>query len=144
MWRCDLNKPCVKFCESKNDKASCGMQYKNKRKNMEKEQIPSWRFWNDEKYPFYFSSLKFNELLRVFLYIADWIGMPRSRATTECFDFCQGKINKNSLTTIMFFSSVNKYKRFMKKSDDEITRELGNIIRPFLEKKRKGKRCLKF
>lgn len=25
IWRCDLNKPCVKFCTSKNNKHQCGI-----------------------------------------------------------------------------------------------------------------------
>jgi len=46
MWRCDLNKPCVKFCESKKDKASCGMQYKGR--NMI-EILERLRIWREER-----------------------------------------------------------------------------------------------
>ena len=30
LWRCDLKSPCVKFCESKNNKHQCGVRRKDK------------------------------------------------------------------------------------------------------------------
>lgn len=33
VWRCDLKSPCVKYCESKNNKHQCGI---HKRNNMQK------------------------------------------------------------------------------------------------------------
>ena len=31
IWRCDLKSPCVKFCESKNDKHLCGINLRDKK-----------------------------------------------------------------------------------------------------------------
>lgn len=31
IWRCDLKSPCVKLCESENDKHLCGIRIKDKR-----------------------------------------------------------------------------------------------------------------
>ena len=30
IWRCDLKSPCVKYCESENDKHLCGIRIKDK------------------------------------------------------------------------------------------------------------------
>ena len=32
IWRCDLKEPCIKFCESENDKYLCGVRLRDKRK----------------------------------------------------------------------------------------------------------------
>ena len=34
IWRCDLKSPCVKYCESENDKHLCGIRIKDKRNKM--------------------------------------------------------------------------------------------------------------
>ena len=36
IWRCDLKSPCVKYCESKNNKHQCGIY---KRDNMKKQEL---------------------------------------------------------------------------------------------------------
>ena len=36
IWRCDLKSPCVKYCESENDKHLCGIRIKDKRNKMKK------------------------------------------------------------------------------------------------------------
>jgi hypothetical protein len=33
IWRCDLKSPCVKFCESENNKHQCGIKRKDKLKD---------------------------------------------------------------------------------------------------------------
>ena len=34
IWRCDLKEPCIKACESENDKHLCGVKRKDERKRM--------------------------------------------------------------------------------------------------------------
>ena len=31
IWRCDLKSPCVKYCESKNNKHQCGINRRDKK-----------------------------------------------------------------------------------------------------------------
>ena len=43
IWRCDLKKPCVKFCESEHNKHQCGARLKDKKlkeENVQKQPRP--------------------------------------------------------------------------------------------------------
>ena len=45
IWRCDLKSPCVKFCESKNDKNQCGIYVRdNMTKTLTKQQFQELAF----------------------------------------------------------------------------------------------------
>ena len=37
IWRCDLKEPCIKACESENDKHLCGVKLKDERKKQLKD-----------------------------------------------------------------------------------------------------------
>ena len=44
IWRCDLKSPCVKFCESKNDKNQCGIFRRDNMKQLTKQQFQELAF----------------------------------------------------------------------------------------------------